>query len=69
MSHYTRKFDTGTQRVCTKCGDARWCEAGALLGRVLEQLDEIAEHGLAGAKNHPRPYVWLRGSRLMCGPS
>jgi hypothetical protein len=31
--------------VCTKCGESYYP------GRVLEQLDEIARHGLGGAKN------------------
>ncbi|MCK4341542.1 MAG: YgiT-type zinc finger protein [Phycisphaerae bacterium] len=30
--------------VCSKCGERYYP------GRVLEQLDEIAEHGLVGAK-------------------
>ena len=35
--------------VCTKCGERYYP------GRVLERLDEIAQHGLDGAKSVPVP--------------
>ncbi len=37
-------FDNVPVGVCSECGERYYP------GRVLEQLDEIAEHGLKGAK-------------------